>query len=216
MRPTHSLTWLAALVVLSLAGCGGGAGTSITPPSPPPPSGQSSVSPASVTFGNTLVSTTAHAWSVTYQNDGSAPLAITAISATGNYSQSNNCGSSLAAGTSCSISVTFTPTAQGARNGTLQIAGDGPQKVPLSGMGVAMHNIQLSWDPSSPPVPGYFAYSSSQSGGPYMLLNVSSTPVPSFQASVQGGQTWYFIVTAVDANQVESVPSNEVAATVPP
>lgn len=216
MRPIYSLTWIAALLVLSLVGCGGGAGSSITPPDPPPPAGQSSVSPASVTFGNTLVGAAAPAWSVTYQNDGSASLAITAISATGDYSQSNNCGGSLAAGASCSINVTFTPTAQGARNGNLQIAGDSPQKVPLSGMGVTMHNVQLTWDASSPSVPGYFVYRGSVSGGPYTLLNVSPEPLTSFPASVQGGQTWYFIVTAVDANQVESVPSNEVAAVVPP
>jgi len=218
MRSIYNLTWVAALVVLSLVGCGGGTGSSITPPNPPPPAGQSSVSPASVTFGNTLVGAAAPAWSVTYQNDSSAPLAITALSATGDYSQSNNCGNSLAAGTACTISVTFTPSASGARGGNLQIAGDSPQNVPLSGMGVTMHNLQVSWDASSSSVVGYFVYSSSQSGGPYTLLNAAPSPLPppSFPVSVQGGQTWYFIVTAVDANQVESVPSNEVAKTLAP
>ena len=100
MRPIYSLTWIAALAVLSLVGCGGGAGNSITPPNPPPPAGQSSVSPTSITFGNTLVGAAAPAWSVTYQNGGSAALAISAISATGDYSQSNNCGGSLAVGAS--------------------------------------------------------------------------------------------------------------------
>ncbi|MFI5088962.1 MAG: choice-of-anchor D domain-containing protein [Terriglobales bacterium] len=218
MRPIYSLTWIAALAVLSLVGCGGGTGSSITPPNPPPPAGPSSVAPTSVTFGNMLVGAAASVWSVTYQNDSSAPLAITAISATGDYSQSNNCGNSLAAGADCSINVIFTPTASGARSGNLQIAGDSPQNVPLSGMGVTMHNVQVSWDASSSLVVGYFVYSSSQSGGPYTLLNASPSPLPppSFPVSVQGGQTWYFIVTAVDANQVESVPSTEVAATLTP
>ena len=216
MRPIYSLTLIAALWLLWLVGCGGGTGSSITPPNPPSPAAPSSVSPASVTFGNTLVGTTAPLWSVTYENDSSGPLAIAAISATGDYSQSNNCGSSLAAGADCSINVIFTPTASGARNGSLQIAGDSPQRVPLSGMGVAMHNVQVSWDASSSPVVGYFVYSSSQFGGPYTLLNVSPEPLINFPASIPGGQTWYFIVTAVDANQVESVPSNEVAATLAP
>jgi len=217
MRPIYSLTWIAALVVLSLVGCGGGSGSSITPPNPPPPGGQSSVSPASVTFGNTPVGT-APTWTVTYENDGSAPLAITAISTTGDYGQSNNCGNSLAAGAACTINVTFTPTASGAAIANLQIAGDSPQKVPLSGMGVTMHNLQVSWDASSSPVVGYFVYSSSQSGGPYTLLNASPSPLlpPSFPVSVQGGQTWYFVVTAVDAGGIESVPSNEVAKTLAP
>lgn len=217
MRPIYSLTLIAALLVFSLVGCGGGTGSSITPPDPPPPAGQSSVSPASVTFGNTLVGDAAAApvWSVTYQNNGSGPLAITAISTTGDYSQSNNCGNSLAAGADCNINVTFTPTAQGARNGNLQIAGDSPQKVPLSGMGVAMHNVQVSWNASSSPVLGYFVYRGSVSGGPYTLENASPSPSLNFPTSVHGGQTWYFVVTAVDASGIESVPSNEVAQVVP-
>jgi len=218
MRPIYSLTCTAALVVFSLVGCGGGTGSSITPPNPPPPAGQSSVSPASVTFGNTLVGTTAPSWSVTYENDGSGALAITAISASGDYAQSNNCGSSLASGTACTINLTFTPGASGARTGNLQIAGDGPQRVPLSGMGVTMHNVQVSWDASSSPVVGYFVYSGSVSGGPYTLLNAAPAPLPppTFPVSVPGGQTWYFIVTAVDASGVESVPSTEVAKTLQP
>jgi hypothetical protein len=217
MRPTYSLTWIAALLALSLVGCGGGTGSSIAPPDPPPPAGQSSVAPASVTFGNTLVGAAAPAWSVTYQNDGSAALAITAISATGDYSQSNNCGNSLPAGADCSVYVTFAPTASGARNGNLQIAGDSPQRVPLSGMGVTMHNLQVSWDASSSPsVVGYFVYSGTVSGGPYTLENVSPSPSINFPVSAQGGQIWYFVVTAVDASGVESVPSNEVPATLAP
>jgi len=218
MRPIYSLTWIAALWLLWLVGCGGGTGSSITPPDPPPPAGQSSVSPTSVTFGNTLVGTTAPTWSVTYENDSSGALAITAISASGDYTQSNNCGNSLASGTACTINVTFTPGASGARNGSLQIAGDSPQKVPLSGMGVAMHNLQVSWDASSSPVVGYFVYSGSVSGGPYTLLNAAPAPLPppNFPVSVPGGQTWYFIVTAVDASGIESVPSNEVEAVVLP
>ncbi len=215
IRPIYSLTWVAALVVLSLVGCGGGTGSSITPPNPPPPAGPSSVSPASVTFGNTLVGTAAPIWSVTYENASSGPLAITAISTTGDYSQSNNCGSSLAAGAACAINVTFTPGASGTRSGNLQITGDSPQSVPLSGMGVIMHNRQVSWDASSSSVEGYFVYSGSVPGGPYTLLNASPSPSLNFPVSVQGGQTWYFIVTAVDASGIESFPSNEYAASVP-
>ena len=83
-------------------------------------------------------------------------------------------------------------------------------------MGVAMHNVQVSWDASSLPVVGYFVYSGSASGGPYTPLNVSPETLTSFPASVPGGKTWYFIVTAVDASGVESVPSNEVSATLAP
>jgi len=214
MRPTLSLTWITTLLLLTLVGCGGGgAGISAAPPAPAP--AQSSISPASVAFGNTLVNTAAPAWSVTYENDGTAALAITAISATGDYGQSDDCGNALAAGTSCTINVTFSPKAQGVRSGSLQIAGDAPQNVPLSGTGVTMHNLQVSWNASTSPVVGYYVYSASISGGPYTLQNAAPLPSLDFQVSVEGGQTWYFVVTAVDASQIESVPSNEVATVVP-
>ena len=203
-------------LLTGVVGCGGGSSGSTG--GTPPPSPQSSVAPVTVSFANTLVGTTTPAWSITYENDGLASLAITSISASGDYAQSNNCGSSLAAGLACTINVTFTPTTSGTRKGNLQIAGDSPQNVALSGTGVTMHNVELSWTPSSSAdVIGYYAYSSSQSGGPYALLNASPSPLPpSFDASIMGGQTWYFVVTAVDASGVESVPSNEFAATVPP
>ena len=50
-----------------------------------------------------------------------------------------NCGGSLAAGKSCSISVTFTPTVGGSRSGTLAVtdnAAGSPQTAALSGTGL--------------------------------------------------------------------------------
>ena len=69
-------------------------------------------------------------------------LNITSIKIIGSnaadFFQSNTCGSSVAAGASCSISVTFTPTAVGARSASVAVSDDGggsPQKVALSGTG---------------------------------------------------------------------------------
>ena len=56
----------------------------------------------------------------------------------GNFSQTNNCGTSIAAKASCTIAVTFTPTATGIRTAALYIRDDGggsPQKVNLTGTG---------------------------------------------------------------------------------
>ena len=58
--------------------------------------------------------------------------------AAADYSQTNNCGSSIGAGKSCTIPVKFTPTKTGVRNATLELndnGGGSPQKVPLSGTG---------------------------------------------------------------------------------
>src|SRR2546422_6833583 len=69
-----------------------------------------------------------------------ALLIITSIVASGDYSQSNTCGSTVAAGANCSISVTFTPTATATRTGSITIsdnASDSPQMVSLTGTGTA-------------------------------------------------------------------------------
>jgi hypothetical protein len=75
---------------------------------------------------------------VTLTNDGQAPLAITSISTTGDFTQTNSCGASLANNTSCTIAVTFTPAALGSRAGSVVVtdnATGSPHVVSLSGTG---------------------------------------------------------------------------------
>jgi len=97
-----------------------------------------SVSPTSLSFGTLLVNTTSASQTVTLRNSGSAALNISSIATSGDFSQTNSCGSSLAASSSCPILVKFTPTAAGTRNGTLTIADNAPgspQTVSLTGTG---------------------------------------------------------------------------------
>jgi hypothetical protein len=99
------------------------------------------LSPASLTFASETDGTTSAAQTVTLTNSGTAALTITSIAASGDFSQTNTCGASVAAGANCTISVTFTPTAAGARTGTVTItdnAGNSPQTVSLSGGGEAI------------------------------------------------------------------------------
>ncbi len=98
------------------------------------------LSPASLTFAGQLVGTTSSAQSVTLSNTGSAPLNISHIATSGDYTQNTNCGGSLGAGASCNINVSFKPTATGTRNGTLSVtdnASGSPQTAALSGSGIA-------------------------------------------------------------------------------
>src|SRR5574340_664813 len=58
----------------------------------------------------------------------------------GDFAQSNSCGSSLATNASCTINVTFTPTASGARTASISVtdnASGSPQTVSLTGTGLA-------------------------------------------------------------------------------
>src|SRR5205085_223742 len=90
------------------------------------------------------VSTTSVAQTITVSNSGSAALSITGVGVTGTnaaeFSQSNTCGTSVAAGGSCTISVTFTPTVSGPRSASISISDNAtgsPQSVSLTGKGVA-------------------------------------------------------------------------------
>ncbi|HXH51024.1 MAG TPA: choice-of-anchor D domain-containing protein, partial [Terriglobia bacterium] len=97
-----------------------------------------SLSPTSLTFGSQPVNTTSGPQTVSLSNPGTAPLLISSITATGDFGQSNNCGNALAAGSTCSINVTFTPTAGGTRTGTLTVsdnAATSPQAASLTGTG---------------------------------------------------------------------------------
>jgi hypothetical protein len=103
-----------------------------------------SVNPGSINFGGQNTGTTSGGTAVTLQNTGTNVLSLTAISIGGtnasNFGQSNNCpvGSTLAVGAQCTVTVTFTPSAIGARSGTLSFtdnAAGSPQSVSLSGTG---------------------------------------------------------------------------------
>jgi Bacterial Ig-like domain (group 3)/FG-GAP-like repeat/Abnormal spindle-like microcephaly-assoc'd, ASPM-SPD-2-Hydin len=97
------------------------------------------LSPTSLNFGNVTVGFASTAQVVTLTNTGNIAMAITSIGTNGDFAQANNCGASLSAGSSCSISVTFKPTTTGTRSGSLSItdnAPNSPQTVSLTGNGV--------------------------------------------------------------------------------
>src|SRR5690242_307039 len=108
-----------------------------------------SISPTAVGFGSVATGSTSAAQAVTVTNSGTSAAPVSGVSVTGDFSQTNTCGSSIAAGSSCTISVKFTPTAAGTRTGTLTVTASGiTNSVPLSGTGVAPGPI-LNPNPSS-------------------------------------------------------------------
>ncbi len=99
------------------------------------------VTPTNLTFATQLVGTTSSAQSATLTNYGTTMLDITSIMASGDFSQSHTCGSSLAPEASCTISTTFKPTRSGTRTGAVSItdnAPGSPQKVSLTGTGTVV------------------------------------------------------------------------------
>ena len=105
---------------------------------------KATVSPTSLTFANQVIGSTSVPKIVTLSNNGTANLIITSIGIIGlnpnNFIQTHTCGSLLEVGAMCTISVKFKPNATGTRTATLTVhdnAANSPQKVALSGTGVA-------------------------------------------------------------------------------
>ena len=98
------------------------------------------VFPSTLTFASQTINTTAPAQLVSLTNTGADTLNITSISTSGDFASVSNCGTTVAAGASCGVSVTFTPTATGSRTGTLSFVDDAsgsPHQVTLTGTGAA-------------------------------------------------------------------------------
>ena len=103
---------------------------------------QANVAPASYNFSSVNVGTTAPGAAITLSNPGTAPLAISSVTLTGANAGSfaivnNGCASTLAVGASCTVSVTFTPSAAGSFSAALTVADAvGTQSAALSGTGI--------------------------------------------------------------------------------
>jgi hypothetical protein len=94
--------------------------------------------PSGLRFGGVAVGKTSKAKTVILTNTGNAPLVLSTIMASGDFQQSNQCGTVLAIEKSCTLQVVFKPTAKGERTGVVSFsdnAAASPQKVHLSGTG---------------------------------------------------------------------------------
>jgi hypothetical protein len=97
-----------------------------------------SVTPTTLSFPDQAVRTTSSPQPLTVKNTGAISLQLTRIQASGDFAETNTCGSTIAPGANCAISVTFTPASTGPRTGSVTIsdtAVDSPQTVSLTGTG---------------------------------------------------------------------------------
>jgi parallel beta-helix repeat protein len=111
------------------------------------PSATLSTNPSSLTFASQALNTSSSAQSVTVSNTGTAAANVSGVAATGDFSQTNTCGSAIAAGASCTVSVVFKPTASGTRSGSLTVSSDAsnsPATVALSGTGAGTVSTNLA------------------------------------------------------------------------
>jgi len=184
-------------------------------------SGQLTVSPASINFGNVNVGSSS-SQAGTLSATGAS---VTVSSATSNSSEFTFSGlalpTTIAAGQSIEYRTTFTPQSSGSASATLSFvsnASDPNASENLTGTGVGVHsyNVSLSWNASTSAVSGYNVYRGTKSGGPYSKINSTLYPSTTYtDSTVATGQTYYYVTTAVDSSGQESAYSNQAQAVIP-
>jgi sugar lactone lactonase YvrE len=118
---------------------------------------QATLTPASADFGSLASGTTSPAQTFTLSNPGNATLSISGITLAGTNASdfaiaTNTCGESLAASASCSIAITFTPSATGSFSATLSVADNAagsPQTSALTGTGTVPADFTIAASPST-------------------------------------------------------------------
>lgn len=212
-----------AVVILSLyqSGCSGvtsaADANSIVSPA------QFNASTSTLNLGNVALGDS-KTLTVSFTNSTASPVTIKNVSIAGpGFSVSGiPTGMIFSAGQTATVGVTFTPSSTGNATGSITITSDAQNAtitvaLQASGVPAGAHAATLFWNSSASPVSGYFIFRGTSSGGPYTTLNPSSLdPTTTYtDPSVQAGQSYYYVVKAVDSNNTQSAPSNEVSATIP-
>lgn len=147
---SHLMVLSIAVALATMVGCQGfSAGKSGSPGAPTDPdSGELTVAPGSVTFGNVQLGTSQNQ-SATLSNTGGSSLTVTQSTVTGaGFSVTGlTVPLTLAVGQSVNVSIVFAPQAAGSASGSVVLANDGsssPLNIALSGVGVAAGDLSAS------------------------------------------------------------------------
>jgi hypothetical protein len=183
-------------------------------------SGTLGVTPGSMSFGTVTIGTalsqsgniTASGGSVTLSSVSSSNSAFTVGGLT--------LPVTLAAGQSVPFTVSFAPTATATASANISFLTStsalSAETATGSG-GTTQHIVDLSWNAStSTSITGYNVYRGGAATGPFSKINPALNTSMNFSDStVQSGQTYYYVTTAVDSAGIESSYSNQVQAVVP-
>ncbi len=185
--------------------------------------GQISVNPTGISFGNETVGTSVTR-TISVTNSGGSNVTISNVIVAGAGLAANGVSSGLilAPAQAAELNVSFDPATAMSVAGSIAVvsnASNSPTSISVAGTGVAAPaptSLLLAWNPSTSTVVGYNVYTSSISGGPYTRLTSSPVATTSYSDTViQPGETYYFVVTAVNSSGIESAYSNEISATIP-
>lgn len=178
-------------------------------------------SPQTINFGNVVLGSTAQQTATLAALGGG----VTVYSATSSSSEFASSGLFfpliLAAGQSVSYRVAFSPQSSGKASAVLSFnssAANFQADESLDGDGVPPESyiVSLNWQPSSSQVVGYNVYRGNAADGPYLKINSTLDPDTAYTDNgVPGGQTYYYVTTAVNSSGQESGYSNRAKVIVP-
>ena len=182
--------------------------------------GQLAVSPASLSFGSVVVGQS-KSLTATLTATGSSITISDASMTTSEFTISGlSLPLTLSAGQSASFTVKFAPQSSGAASASGSFssnASNASLTQALSGTGTPapQHSVALSWSPSTSSVVGYNVYRGTKTGGPYSKITSMNADTTFVDSSVQSGQTYFYVTTAVDGSGKESANSNQTQAVIP-
>jgi hypothetical protein len=178
-----------------------------------------SVNATSISFGSVTLNSPV-SQPLTVSSTGTAPLIVNSaiVSGAGFSVSGATLPATLNPGQSLALEAQFDPTTSSSYSGQLTIATSASNKtVALSGTGVS-YAVNLSWSAptsSTDPIAGYNVYRALSGTTSFQRLNGTIDTLTTFtDSSVQAGATYNYYVASVDAQGVESVPSNTFSATV--
>lgn len=159
---------------------------------------------------------------LTLENGGNTDVTISKITAAGEaFNVSTGSSITMNPGQKANVELQFDPRSNGRQEGMISIysnAQDSPMQVAVYGTGAAMssRSVVLKWEESLTSVSGYNVYRSSDEGGSYTKLEESPITTATYtDTGLAAGQTYVYLIRAVDTNNVESDDSEQITVSVP-
>jgi hypothetical protein len=214
-----SLSALAViLTILGLSSCAGIAGSAPAQSESRSQSQNSlSADPASLDFGNISAGGNS-SMNVTLRNNGNSDITISGVTETGaGFGMSGlSSGMTLPPDQTATLTVTFTPGTSESASGSVSVnsnATNSPTVISLTG---SSYHVALSWTASlSPDILSYNVYRGTAPGS-YTRINQSAITTTQYSdTAVAAKVTYYYAVTGVDSNGVESAMSSPATASIP-
>jgi len=159
---------------------------------------------------------------VSFLNAGNHELSISAISISGVGLSASGAGAvRLSPGQRFTVEVNFAPKNTGRQAGSLRVlSADGGSllEMPLAGSGAESSQsvVKLKWEENPANTAGYVVYRAPDPSGPFMRISTQAVPSAEFvDSGLAAGHTYYYVVTSVGSDDVESEYSAPISATVP-